>query len=43
MDCNADDTFGEVLRIAPDGPAYTGVDKTILVAGNIDGDDLGVY
>jgi hypothetical protein len=33
-------TFGEELGVAPDGPAYTGIDEAVLVAGNVDRDDL---
>ena len=40
--CDADDTFGEVLGIAPDDPAYTRVDEAVLVARNVDRDDLFV-
>ena len=33
-------TLGEELGVEPDGPAYTGVDETVLVAGDIDRDNL---
>ena len=33
-------TFGEELGVAPDGPSYTGVDETVLVAGDVDRDNL---
>ena len=36
------DTFGEVLGVAPDDPADTGVDEAVLVTGNVDRDDLSV-
>lgn len=29
-------TFGEELGVAPDGPADTGVDEAVLVAGDVD-------
>ena len=41
-DCGVGDTFGEVLRVAPDDPADTRVDQAVLVAGNVDRDDLSV-
>ena len=33
-------TFGEELGVTPDDPADTGVDEAVLVAGDVDGDDL---
>jgi hypothetical protein len=35
-----DELLGEVFGVTPDDPTYTWIDKTIFVAGNIDGDDL---
>lgn len=35
-------TFGEEFGIAPDDPAYTGVDETVFVTGDVDGDNLVV-
>jgi hypothetical protein len=38
---DVEDQLGrEVFGVAPDTPADTGVDETVLVAGNVDGDDL---
>lgn len=35
-----DELLGEVLGSPPDDPADTGVDEAVLVAGDVDGDDL---
>jgi hypothetical protein len=38
---DVEDQLGrEVLGVTPDAPANTGVDKTVLVARDVDGDDL---
>jgi hypothetical protein len=38
---DVEDQLGrQVLGVTPDAPANTGVDETILVAGNVDRDDL---
>lgn len=35
-----DQLLGQVLGRAPDDPTNTGVDQTVLVSGDVDGDDL---
>lgn len=36
-----DELLGEELGVAPDDPADSGVDETVLVAGDVDADDVG--
>lgn len=39
---NVEDEFlGEELRVTPDDPADAGVDEAVLVARNVDADDVG--
>lgn len=36
-----DQIFGQKFRVTPDHPANTRVDETVLVAGDVDADNLG--